>query len=774
MNLLSLGGVIEELLNTLVLAICQPIYILISWLYQLYERICSINLFSSEVFEEITGRIYVIMGIAMLFIFAYNLILMVINPDDKKGTGETGKVVKNTVISLIVVVLLPTIFNYLYIIQSHVLESNIISQIILGTTGSTSGTDDCDANDYECKCDYSNYDNLDKYNNQIRLKLFGIIKIFDFNWGTDKTDNLNKACKAYKNDLTPSQRGAYSVAPTVFAAFYHPNEFDYDDCAEYIVNNDTSIINDSTKEQICVNYYYDVNFSRYSGNVIPMLTDTYLNNQVTDNDGGMTFSWFPAIIAGGLAAWMFWCYAWEVGVRVAKLGFLQMISPITVMLRIVPKQGEKIFDEWFKNVKSAYLDVFIRLFIINFALFGISLIPSVLKTIWSSTINGDGGFVIKSLAAAILILGIMKFAQEAPKLLKDIFQLSGNFPLRSVKKQVQDNKMAMGIIGGATSAVKTSVGNVIRTYNVDDDKAKPSTGEVIRSGLGGFGAGAYRGFKEGYKSKDFDELDTAVTRAKATNDEHYAARARRRETNREIFDENGTLGGIVEIAKNKFDDGKETVVSWGAPATDNAKRKANSEVESYDKTTQEYVDKKSKATDYESMRDRMISQLNDPNVEFENFPLLKRNGFTNSSDIADVKKFIRDYFGQLADDTRAETIRDFVKDKDETFIATVENLTRSMESNKDFLEGISGDKGMIQRLVDKNENNVFDMSALSESCRQAFSGNLDDFVKGLNDFVKSGDKVTMEDAKAFQKALYEISKVTGSNQQRLSLEQKKK
>ena len=174
------------------------------------------------------------------------------------------------------------------------------------------------------------------------------------------------------------------------------------------------------------------------------------------------------------------------------------------------------------------------------------------------------------------------------------------------------------------------------------------------------------------------------------------------------------------------------------------------------------------------MRDRMISQLNDPNVEFENFPLLKRNGFTNSSDIADVKKFIRDYFGQLADDTRAETIRDFVKDKDETFIATVENLTRSMESNKDFLEGISGDKGMIQRLVDKNENNVFDMSALSESCRQAFSGNLDDFVKGLNDFVKSGDKVTMEDAKAFQKALYEISKVTGSNQQRLSLEQKKK
>ena len=103
MNLVTFGSWtwLWETLNGLFLVICNLIYMLISLLYQVFNAVAKVNLFSDEVFKDITSRIYVVMGIAMLFIFAYNIILMIINPEDKKSTGSTAKVVKETVISLV-------------------------------------------------------------------------------------------------------------------------------------------------------------------------------------------------------------------------------------------------------------------------------------------------------------------------------------------------------------------------------------------------------------------------------------------------------------------------------------------------------------------------------------------------------------------------------------------------------------------------------------------------------------------------------------------------
>ena len=112
---LASGSWWYEFWNSIWLLVCQGIYIFIGALYQVYEKVASVNLFSTDVFEEITGRIYIVMGIAMLFIFAYNLILLIINPDEKKGTSNMTKVIKETIISLVLVILLPTIFNYLYV-----------------------------------------------------------------------------------------------------------------------------------------------------------------------------------------------------------------------------------------------------------------------------------------------------------------------------------------------------------------------------------------------------------------------------------------------------------------------------------------------------------------------------------------------------------------------------------------------------------------------------------------------------------------------------------
>ena len=126
MNLFSLAGWawVWETINSLLLIICDWIYICIGWFYQVFIAVAKTNLFSREVFDKITSRLYIIVAMAMLFIFAYNIILMIIDPDKKQTTGNAGKLVKDTIISFVLVILLPTIFNYMYVFQNNVIESN--------------------------------------------------------------------------------------------------------------------------------------------------------------------------------------------------------------------------------------------------------------------------------------------------------------------------------------------------------------------------------------------------------------------------------------------------------------------------------------------------------------------------------------------------------------------------------------------------------------------------------------------------------------------------
>ena len=536
MNLINLASWtwLFETINSLLLVVCNWIYSLIGVLYQVFEAIAKVNLFDRETFSEITSRIYIIMGVAMLFIFAYNIILMIINPEDKKTTGNTGKVVKETIISLVLVILLPTIFNYMYIFQNHILESNIIGQIILGTTGSTS-TSSCQPNDYDCTCDFKGY-GLDKYQEN------------HWFWPTANTSEdeaaiLKYYCDEYKNKPA-AVRGAYSVAPTVLSAFYSPANFSFAQCVSYL-QGETSLITDSDDQQICINYFYDVTASKYTGNIKPFVYDTYLKNIASDsNKTNIEFNGIMAVVAGCLAVWMFLCYAMEIGVRVAKLGVLQIISPIAVMMRIIPKQKEAMFDKWLKHLINTYLDVFIRLLIIYFALFAISLVEGVLDNLFASlgTVQGSNGvatFGIRSLAAVIVILGILKFAQQAPDLLKEFFGSGGSFALKSPGKQLSENKLGGSALGMAGAGLSSLAGNLwnagknLKNAQGLKNKAK-ALGKAPFSAAGGLFGGAVRGAKYGYGANGFKDLGHKIAEAKYATD---------------AAQERGLLGGIKYRSK---------------------------------------------------------------------------------------------------------------------------------------------------------------------------------------------------------------------------------
>ena len=91
MNLVLFGGWVYDAWMTIVLALNWLTYNIIEILYRVFVAVANVNLFSKDIFEAFTSRMYIVVGMAMLFIFAYNIILMIINPEDKKGTGQMSK-----------------------------------------------------------------------------------------------------------------------------------------------------------------------------------------------------------------------------------------------------------------------------------------------------------------------------------------------------------------------------------------------------------------------------------------------------------------------------------------------------------------------------------------------------------------------------------------------------------------------------------------------------------------------------------------------------------
>ena len=515
MNLFSLGSAswFKETINLLMLWLCDMLYRVIGLLYQVFVSITQVNLFDRETFTQITRNMYVVMGIAMLFIFAYNIVLMIINPDDKKSTGSTTKVVKETIISLVLVILLPTIFNWMYIFQNNIINSGIITSIILNNVGSNDNVD--------TSCNYSDYG----FDNYATYSGTGIIK-GQGSFGVDnKIDEITQECNKFntKTQKFKSLKGAYLVAPTILSAFYRPTNFTYDDCVTFVEQNHASgDFGTDDDKQICINYYYDVEYSKLSGDTSKFTKDKYLINSATDDTKeGMELNALFAIVSGVIAAIMYFSYCIEIGVRVAKLGVLQILSPIAVMLRIVPKQKEAFFDKWFKNVKDTYLDVFIRLLIINFALFAVSLIPGVIKTLFSSIGDIDSNGVIQALATVFIILGILQFGKECPDLIKEFFGNSGRFSVKNSLGKLKSNaNAAFGLGAGAIGA-----GVVGGFRNAASGKGIGKAFSAVGGAASGFVRGAKAGYKNGFTNSKTTISNTADT-VQALATKHRASRAR--------------------------------------------------------------------------------------------------------------------------------------------------------------------------------------------------------------------------------------------------------
>ena len=729
------------------------VYNMIELLYRVFDTVAKINLFSEQDYGEIVKRVYVIMGIAMLFILAYNLILMIINPDDKKSTGQMTKMVKEIIISLVLIVLLPRIFSYMAALQRHILDSKIIEQIIVGDSGGT----------LEKKCNYNEYTLLDEYNIKGSS---GRVSV-----------SLNDDCLNY-NSLSSAVKGAHSIAPTLFSAFYHPVNYGFTECKEYVdkcynqskdSDCSTETINRSEDKNMCVYYFHDMKKAVFTGDLAPFNKDSEFYSKVKKDDGTFEFNGLFALIAGCLAVYMFVCYTLAIGVRVAKLGFFQIISPIAVMMRIIPKQKEAIFDKWLKNLTDAYLDVFIRLAIIYFALFAISLVPDVIGNL---SANSGGSFGVWLLAEVVLILGILQFAQDFPKLLQEFFGNSGNFSLNSPKKQISENKLAskgVGMVAGGIGAGAVGLTRNLNRSKTDGD----GNGRVAWNSARGLFGGLYNGARNGIKNGSTNIKGSISSAADTVEENRQTYNARRTSGGGSYF--KGLYKEKVDSAKRSYGDfidymkGDVASSATGDAANSIIGRADNIENTFSNAHINNIIAGRTKVNeDYHAGRDFDFNGRRYHKISTDQWQETDQNGHTRTVNHSDLGGEIKDYFRNTLAAAYGENINKNQEMRDGFKIAS-QSLIKELRDNMPKM-GEAFSRELFTKLNGGDLNlNVGNFDELNDKISDILDSNnaaeLEKLYK-INDEIKSltkGVKIRNQQAVEAQKAKQEQNKKSDGN-----------
>lgn len=135
-------------------------------------------------------------------------------------------------------------------------------------------------------------------------------------------------------------------------------------------------------------------------------------------------------------------FAFDIALRIVKLGFLQIIAPIPIISYLDPKNTftEGVMGKWLKITMSTYLSLFTRLASIAFLIFIVNVLGS-----------GEIKILKENFLLTVMILiGVLMFVKEMPKLLGDILGTDMSAGFGNLKSLNPLGKMAGGgLIGGA-------------------------------------------------------------------------------------------------------------------------------------------------------------------------------------------------------------------------------------------------------------------------------------------------------------------------------------
>ena len=244
------------------------------------------------------------------------------------------------------------------------------------------------------------------------------------------------------NNTSSSDMGS-TVAAKIFITFYHP----IDDNGKILTYEDC----ENSSLDVCKVYREGVEAAE-AGSIITLITNPTLYDSLFKKKPHMEYLYLISTICGIIALLMFVSYTIDIGIRVAKMAFLQIIAPIPIMAYITKPSGG-IFSKWLNDLIKTYLSLFMRLITIYFAMFLISILASSMGNntggVFGDTSNVS--VIIKLFGYLVLILGVLLFAKDAPKLLENLlgttFGEGGGFSPKAIAKKLSGVREAPGVGG---------------------------------------------------------------------------------------------------------------------------------------------------------------------------------------------------------------------------------------------------------------------------------------------------------------------------------------
>lgn len=447
----------------LLMHIDTVIYKLIDYVYDIFNALAKTNIFDAQDYKTIVSRIYVILGMVMLFALAYSLLKAVINPDEfAKGENSFPKLIKDVVVSLAIIAVLPSAFTLAFNIQNTVLNQDTIPKLVFGTGSS----------------EYDKATNKDAGKDMSYYVLSAFLHP-DVKWCEKQNPPL-----AIDND----ESGDINLSACAAAIRADGGLFftDGEDLA--------SVTGKFKNDEYTISAFADFGESAAAGRI--------------------SYDAFVSTVAGVFVLYVLLNFCFDMAVRVVKLMFFQIIAPIPVICRVIPGGKLKdVFSDWMKKTISTYIEVFIRIAIIYLGVFMISQVTGNFQNIPLPGLTATQRLAAK----ALIIMGVVIFMRQAPKLIGDMFHLDSG----SMKLGLMD-KLAMGGALAAASTVGGAGGMLLKNgagaiKNVRNAKGLGNkVGAAIRgigSTVAGTASGATRGFRAGRGAKNVKDVKNASNTA---------------------------------------------------------------------------------------------------------------------------------------------------------------------------------------------------------------------------------------------------------------------
>lgn len=209
------------------------------------------------------------------------------------------------------------------------------------------------------------------------------------------------------------------------------------------------------------------------------------------NEGEVDFQWLIALVVGGFLVYAMISFCFDMALRTCKLAFFEIIAPIAIFCNVIPKM-EDVFKKWLSNTTKTFISVFTRIIVMNFGVYLISIIVNNADL----GLNNAGNWFLNLIAKCFLILGIVMFMRQAPKLLSDLFGFGdGDMKLGIRDKLKSSGAFAAGAaIGAGTTGL---VRNAVNAYQQVKKAPKDKKFSAAVRGFGSAAAGAASGLTKG-------------------------------------------------------------------------------------------------------------------------------------------------------------------------------------------------------------------------------------------------------------------------------------